>query len=331
MAITDVLAVAMVAGLCLYLVLGGADFGGGVWDLLASGPRREQQRELIEHAIGPIWEANHVWLILVVVIAFTAFPPAFAALSIALHVPLTIFLVGIVLRGSSFAFRSFSPDDRFGLVFSIASLVAPVLLGAVVGAAASGRIHVQAGVVSGGYFAPWLAPFPLATGLFTLALCAYLAAVYLTNEAPGELAEDFRRRALVSAVVAAGLAAVTLGLAFDGAPRIAEALVGRPWAWSIEAAAGACAATSMHALWTRRYRRARLFAPAQVCLIVIGWAAAQYPYLIADDLSLWSASAGAATQRLLAIALLGGMPVLLPSLYLLFRIFKIPAERSASR
>jgi cytochrome d ubiquinol oxidase subunit II len=331
MATTDLLAIAIVAGLCLYLVLGGADFGGGVWDLLASGPRRDRQRELIEHAIGPVWEANHVWLILVVVIVFTAFPPAFAAISIALHVPLTIFLVGIVLRGSSFAFRSFAPDARFGLVFSIASLLAPVLLGAVVGATASGRIHFQGGVTSGGYFAPWLAPFPLATGLFALALCAYLAAVYLTNEAAGELAEDFRSRALAAAAVAAGLAAVTLGLAFEGAPRIAQALVDRPWSWSIEAAAAACAVTSMHALWSRRYRRARLFAPAQVCLIVIGWAAAQYPYLIVDDLSLWSASAGAVTQRLLLIALLAGLPVLVPSLYLLFRVFKTPAERSASR
>jgi cytochrome d ubiquinol oxidase subunit II len=331
MAITDLLGAAMVAGLCLYLVFGGADFGGGVWDLLASGPRREQQRTLIEHAIGPIWEANHVWLILVLVVLFTAFPPAFAALSIALHVPLSLFLLGIVLRGSSFAFRSYSPDPRFGLVFSMASLVAPVLLGAVVGAMASGAIQVQAGVVSGGYYAPWLAPFPLATGLLALALCAYLAAVYLTNEASGELAEDFRTRALGAAAVAAFLAAATLGLAVEGAPRIARDLLERPWAWSIEVAAALCAAVAMHALWRRRYGRARLFAPAQVCLIVIGWAAAQYPYLVVDDLSLWSASASGATQRLLLISLLCGVPVLVPSLYLMFRVFKTTAERSASR
>jgi cytochrome d ubiquinol oxidase subunit II len=332
MAVTDLLAVAMVVGLCLYLVFGGADFGGGVWDLLASGPRRDQQRSLIEHAIGPIWEANHVWLILVVVVLFSAFPPAFAALSIALHVPLTLFLLGVVLRGSSFAFRSFSPDARFGLVFSVASVVAPVLLGAVVGAAASGNIHVAGGAVSGGYYAPWLAPFPIVTGLFALALCAYLAAVYLTNEATSAaLAEDFRRRALGAGAAAAVLAALTLALAFRGAPRIALALLNRPWAWLIEAGAALAAGVSLQALVGRRYRRARLVAPVQVALIVIGWAAAQYPYLVVGDVSLDNAASGPATQRLLLVALLAGLPVLLPSLYLMFRIFKTPAGRSASR
>ena len=143
-----VLAGAMVAALILYFLFGGADFGGGVWDLLAAGPRRAAQRETIERAIGPIWEANHVWLILVVVVLFTGFPPVFAALSIALHVPLTLFLLGIVFRGSSFAFRSFDPgrgQKRYGLAFSIASLVSPLLLGMVVGATASGQIDVSGG------------------------------------------------------------------------------------------------------------------------------------------------------------------------------------------
>src|SRR5262245_48558235 len=102
---------AMVASLILYFLFGGADFGGGVWDLLATGPRRDEQRRLIEQAIGPIWEANHVWLILVVVILFTGFPPAFAALSVAFHVPLTLMLLGIVFRGATFAFRSFDPGN----------------------------------------------------------------------------------------------------------------------------------------------------------------------------------------------------------------------------
>src|SRR4051812_22364451 len=173
----------IVAALVLYLLLGGADFGGGVWDLFAFGPRRAEQRRAIEQAIGPIWEANHVWLILVVVVLFTAFPPAFAAISVALHVPLTLFLVGVVLRGSAFAFRSFDTrgdrhQRRWGLLFSMASTVAPVLLGVVVGALVSGRIRVAGGLVQGGFFRAWLAPFPLAVGLFALALCAFLAATY---------------------------------------------------------------------------------------------------------------------------------------------------------
>ena len=156
---------AIVVALMLYVLLAGADFGGGVWDLLAFGPRRARQRQAIEHAIGPIWEANHVWLILVVVVMFTAFPTAFAALSTSLHVPLTLFLGGVVFRGSAFAFRSFDggagagsgadrgdrAQRRWGLIFSLASLISPLLLGMTVGAIASGRIRVTDGLVTGGF------------------------------------------------------------------------------------------------------------------------------------------------------------------------------------
>jgi cytochrome d ubiquinol oxidase subunit II len=315
----------MIAALVLYFLLGGADFGGGVWDLLATGPRRQAQRQVIEHAIGPVWEANHVWLILVVVVLFSGFPAAFSALSIALHIPLTLFLIGIVLRGSSFAFRSFGAGSHFGLGFSIASVVSPVLLGMVVGAIASGRL------TAGGYWSPWLAPFPLATGLFTLALAAYLAATYLTNEAPTPaLAEDFRRRALAAGGAVAVLGVVTLILATQGAPRIAERLMGRPWAWGLELTAAVLAGAGLVALVRRRYRLARLLAPAQVALVVIGWAAAQYPYLVVDDLTLSDAAASPRTLQLLVYVLLGGAPILGASLYLLFRVFKAngPADRA---
>ena len=313
----------MVAALVIYFLFGGADFGGGVWDLLATGPRRRAQREVIEHAIGPVWEANHVWLILVVVVLFTGFPRAFSALSIAFHVPLTLFLVGIVLRGSSFAFRSFGAGSHFGLGFSIASVVSPVLLGMVVGATVSGRVEWHAGRITSDYLSPWLAPFPLVTGLFALALAAYLAATYLTSEAPTpELAEDFRRRALAAGAGAALLAVVTLALASTGAPRVAERLLHRPEAWSLELAAALCAAAAMAALARRRYRLARLLAPAQVALVLLGWAAAQYPYLLVDDLTLSAAAADAPTLRRLVYVLLGGAPILVASLWLLFRVFK---------
>jgi cytochrome d ubiquinol oxidase subunit II len=313
----------MVAALVIYFLFGGADFGGGVWDLLASGPRRQAQREVIESAIGPVWEANHVWLILVVVVLFTGFPRAFSALSIAFHVPLTLFLLGIVLRGSSFTFRSFGAGSHFGLGFSIASVVSPVLLGAVVGATVSGRVELHAGRVTSGAFSPWLAPFPLATGLLALALAAYLAAIYLTNEAPTPaLAEDFRRRALAAGAASAALAALTLALAAGGAPRVAERLLRRPEAWGLELAAAVCAGSALAAVWRRRYRLARLLAPAQVALVLIGWAAAQYPYLLVDDLTLAGAAADPRTLRLLAGVLAGGAPVLGASLWLLFRVFK---------
>src|SRR5215203_2683166 len=157
---------AILVSLTFYALMGGADYGGGVWDLLARGPRAGRQRALIAEAIGPVWEANHVWLILVIVMLFTAFPLAFATVSTALHVPLTVMLIGIVLRGTAFTFRSYDSkrdhvQRRWSIVFSVASLVTPVVLGMTVGAIASGTIRVENGLVTSGFFASWLAPFPL--------------------------------------------------------------------------------------------------------------------------------------------------------------------------
>jgi len=145
-----IIAGVMVASLVLYALLGGADYGGGVWDLFAFGRRAREQRELIAHAIGPVWEANHVWLILVLVILFTAFPPAFAVIATALHIPITLLLIGIVLRGTAFTFRTYDVQRdevqrRWSLVFSIASIITPILLGIILGAIASGNIRVDNG------------------------------------------------------------------------------------------------------------------------------------------------------------------------------------------
>ncbi|HEX8539603.1 MAG TPA: cytochrome d ubiquinol oxidase subunit II, partial [Cystobacter sp.] len=196
----------LVAALILYALFGGADFGGGVWDLLASGPRQARQRELIARALGPVWEVNHVWLILAVVILFSAFPRAFAALSVALHVPLTLLLLGIIFRGTAFTFRTYDArgdavQRRWGLVFSMASVLSPALLGMCVGAVVSGDIRVQGLTVVSGFFSAWLSPFALAVGALALCLFAFLAAVYLTAETrePG-LQEDFRKRALGAGV-----------------------------------------------------------------------------------------------------------------------------------
>src|SRR6267142_812705 len=219
-----IIAGVMISALILYALLGGADYGGGVWDLFAFGKRAPAQRALIAQAIGPVWEANHVWLILVIVVLFTAFPPAFAAISTALHIPLTLLLIGIVLRGTTFTFRSHDVkrDDvqrRWSLVFSIASTITPVLLGITLGAIASGSIRFENGVVVSGIFSSWLAPFPFAVGLFALTLFAFLAAVYLTLESPNyELQEDFRLRALVAGVGVAVLALTVFLLAGTGAP-----------------------------------------------------------------------------------------------------------------
>jgi cytochrome d ubiquinol oxidase subunit II len=325
------LAGAMFVALALYFLFAGADFGGGVWDLLARGPRAGRQRRAVEHAIGPIWEANHVWLILVVVILFSGFPRAFAAISVALHVPLTLFLVGVVMRGAAFAFRGFDAagegaQRRWGWLFSSASTVAPVLLGMTVGALVSGNIRVDgAGVVTGGFFAPWLTAFSFALGVFALALCAFLAATYLTVELEGsepELCEDFRRRALAAGVVVGAAALAALLLSGAAAPLVRTALATRSWRVPFHVATGLAALTALGALYRRRYRLARAAAAAQTVLILLGWAASQYPFLVVPDVTLFAAAANPHTRMLLLVALGVGAPVLLPSLVVLFRVFK---------
>ena len=319
---------AMIVSLTFYALLGGADYGGGVWDLFARGPRAREQRELIEHAIGPVWEANHVWLILVVVILFTAFPPAFAVISTALHIPLTLLLVGIVLRGTAFTFRTYDSrrDDvqrRWSFVFSIASTITPVLLGIVLGAVASGGIRVEGGVVTSGFLRPWLAPFPFAVGLFALALFAFLAAVYLTLEARGGgLQEDFRRRALASGVAVGLLALTVFLLAGGGAPKVRAGISASAWALPLHVMTGLCAVGAFYTLWVKRYSLARLFAAAQVTFILWGWAFAQFPAVVEPDVTIQSAAAPPVTLRLLLGALGVGALLLFPSFFYLFRVFK---------
>jgi cytochrome d ubiquinol oxidase subunit II len=332
----EVLGLGLVAALTAYALLAGADFGGGVWDLLARGPRRPQQRELIAHAIGPIWEANHVWLILAVVLLFTCFPPAFTRLTVRLHIPLTLMLIGIVLRGSAFTFRSYDSQRdavqrRWGRVFAIASTVSPILLGMIVGAIASGA---AGGPVAGGFVevfvAPWLSLFGFAVGLMALALFAFLAAVYLTVEAhDAELREDFRRRAIGAGVAVFLAAAAALLLAHPSAPMVRRGLLGSGWAIPFHLATAVAALTAFAALWTRRFKLARIAAAAQVSLIIWGWAAAQFPYIVPPGLTLDQAAAPAVTLRLTLYGLAGGSLILAPSLWYLFRVFK--GEGSAFR
>jgi cytochrome d ubiquinol oxidase subunit II len=312
----EIIAVVIALALNAYMLTGGADFGGGVWDLFASGPRRERQRELIAESIAPIWEANHVWLIVVVVVLFTAFPAAFATLGTVLHIPITIMLIGIVLRGSAFVFRSYGPHGRgrsvWGTAFAAASIVTPLLLGVIIGAILSGAVAGAAGKVGVAPFTevfvrPWIGAFPVAVGLFALALFAFLAATYLTVDATDQaLREDFRRRALVAAL----------------AVLVCAVAVGPVGGFIIPISAAVSALAAIAALWRRKYRLARLAAAAQVTLILWGWLVAQYPYMIPPALTIRNAAAPAVTLRLLAVGLAAGALVLLPSLRYLLRTFK---------
>lgn len=321
----DLLGLVLVAALVFYALLGGADFGGGIWDLLLTGPRRREARVLIENAIGPVWEANHVWLILVVVVLFSAFPPAFAAVSIGLFVPIVMLLFGIVLRGTAFTFRTYDrPDDvvqrRWSLVFSSSSIIAPLALGVIVGALASGRLGGPRGAIPDPF--AWLAPFPLVVGLFAAVLFAFLAATYLAVEAEGALREDFRRRAIVAGVAVFLLALVAAVLSAREAPVVFAGLTRRGWSLPLHVATGIAAIVAFVALFQDRVRLARAAAAVQVTLIVVGWAAAQYPHVIVGGLTLESASAPRHVQVALLWALGIGAVALFPALYVLFRVFK---------
>jgi cytochrome d ubiquinol oxidase subunit II len=321
------IAVAMLVSLIIYALLGGADYGAGVWYLLASGRRAEAQRGLIDRAIGPVWEANHVWLILVVVLLFTAFPPAFAAVTTTLHLPLSLMLIGIVLRGSAFTFGHYDNSERrrrrWGRAFAIPSVATPVLLGDVVGALAAGRAAPRAGEVVDLLAPRWLGAFPLAVGLFALASFAYLAAVYLILETDDPaLRGDFRLRGLAAAVAVGGLAWTVYLLARAEAPLVFGRLDASPWGFPVRVATGACAILALLALARRWYQVARGAAMAQVALILWGCGLALYPYLVPPDLTVFNAAASRRTLSLLLMALAAGAVILLPSLAYLFRVFK---------
>lgn len=329
MSLPDLVAGAALLALIVYALLGGADFGGGVWDLLAQGPRAKEQRRLIGQAIAPVWEANHVWLIVVVVILFTGFPTAFAAISTALHVPLALLLVGIVLRGAAFTFRHYdrageSAQKRWGRIFALASCLTPIFLGVVIGAITSGRVRLDdSGVPLGGFLTPWLGVFPIALGLLTLALFAFLAAVYLTVEAgDAPVAEDFRRRAIGAGVAVGACALFAALVAGPGTEGFQRHLLGARWSLLHQILTGFAAIGAFVSLFLRRAKAARVFAAAQVSLILLGWGLAQRPYIIAPDLTLEAAAAPPRTLELLLASLGAGSLLLLPSLYWLMRVFK---------
>lgn len=323
---------AVLVAMIAYVASGGADFGSGVWELFARGPRGPQQVEALRRAIAPIWEANHVWLILVVVLLFVCFPPAFAAIMVALHAPVTVMLFGIVLRGAAFVFQAYAAGDRVlerhsVRLFRAASAVTPVMLGVVAGAVAGGGIRVDAatGAVRQAAQPPWLAPFPLLVGAMTLGLCVFLAAVYMTVETEGDLQEDFRARALASGVAVGMVALPTALIAHADAPAIGVPLLDSAWSLPFHVATGLVAAGALLAIARRRYRPARALAILQVALILTGWALAQFPFVLAPDLD---AAAVAAPRQVLVttLAVLGaGTVLLVPAFVWLYRVFKAKA------
>lgn len=320
-----ILAGVIVVAVVVYTLTGGADFGGGVLEALARGPRAKQQREAVATTIGPIWEANHVWLILVIVLLFATFPPAFAAIATALHIPLTVMLIGIVARGTAFVFRAYDEQDertyaRWTTIFAAASIATPVALGVCAGAVSTGAIIVGPTGVESGFFSGWTTLFALSVGLLLLALCTFLAATYMCVQTEGELADDFARNALGAAGVVAAAAAATLGLAHGSAPLIWAGLTSG-FGFVIHGITAAAAIGAIVSLRRKRWKIARICAATQAATIVGGWARAQYPYLIVDDITFASAVAEPAVTTSVLIALAAGSVVLLPSFVFLYRVF----------
>lgn len=325
MSIEVALAGVALVGLIAYGVFGGADFGGGVLDLLASGPRKAEQRAAISGAMAPVWEANHVWLIFVIVVLFAGFPASYSGLSTALFVPLHLMLVGITLRGAAFVFRTYGPRELvrpWGAMFGGASVITPVLLGISVGAVSQGGIRVEDGIA---VETMWLSPWTVALGGLTLALSAYLAAVFLTNETEGDLREDFRERALLIGGAVVALSALLVPLSASEAPHLFGALLS-PRAFPIVAAGATAALASGYALLRGWWRMARASAILQIGLLLSGWGVAQYPYLIYPDVTIRGASAITTTQAFMLSVLPIGSIFLGPSLWLLFRVFKSRAR-----
>lgn len=314
--------------LIIYAILGGADFGGGVWDLLARGPRAQRQRDLIAEAIAPVWEANHVWLIVVIVLLFTCFPLAFAVISISLHVPLALMLLGIVARASAFVFRHYDVaadpvQRRWGQIFAWSSVITPIFLGIVVGAITLGAIRVEDEVVQTGYFAPWVRPFPILVGFFALMLFAFLAAVYLIRETNDpELQEDFRGKALRAqgwVVLLAVLAAIAARIETHF---FHERFLATWWSWLVFGVGALLAAWVSALLVQRRMRWVRVVAAAEVAVVLVGWGVSQSPYLVAPDITIQGAAAPPLTHVITLCILGGGAVILIPSLLWLYRIFK---------
>jgi cytochrome bd ubiquinol oxidase subunit II len=308
-------AVIFVVVMAAYALFGGADFGGGIWDLLAGSTARGAiPRDLIDESITPVWEANHVWLVFILVLLWTAFPPAFAAIMTALFVPLSLSLLGIILRGVGFAFRHTAQRLRMrqltGALFAASSLITPFFMGTVVGAVVTGKVPVHP---TGNVLTAWTSPTAILTGFLFVAACAYISAVYLVLEARQRERQDLMRyfslRATAAGVLTGALAGGALGELSSSAPYVYGRLTGI--ALPLVAISIAAGIAVLGMLWLRWYHALflRVTAAMAVATVVMGWGLAQYPYLLPTSLPL--AAGSAPTASLVAEFVVVGLAVVL--------------------
>jgi cytochrome bd ubiquinol oxidase subunit II len=321
----DAVAAVLWVGVTLYAVFGGADFGSGFWALLAGGGERGRRaRALVDWAIGPVWEANHVWLIFMLVTLWTAFPEAFSSVMSTLFIPLCLAALGIVLRGAGFAFHRVA-ERRSGrrlahATFAVSSVLTPFFMGTVVGAVASGRVPI--GNAQGDPVTSWLNPVSLLLGALFVAAGAYLAAVFLVSDArrfgDRELVGYFATRALAAAFVAGALAVAGIFVLCDDARYIYDGLTseGLP----LVLLSLACGLGALVLLWRGARRGVRPLAVGAMVAVIWGWGAAQYPYLLPQTLTI-EEGAGA-SETLTAVLVVFGIAVVvvLPALGLPFTL-----------
>ncbi|HEX4520487.1 MAG TPA: cytochrome d ubiquinol oxidase subunit II [Gaiellaceae bacterium] len=312
-------------GLALYLILAGSDFGAGFWQLTAGGGEHgEEVREHAHRASAPVWEANHVWLIFVLTVMWTAYPVAFGSIAATLAIPLFLAGIGIVLRGGAYVVSSGTPTPRMqsavDTIFSVSSILTPFFLGTVIGALASERVRV--GNPGGSLFTSWLNPTSIAIGILAVASGAYTAAVFLAGDArrygDEHLVASFRRRALGAGVAAGAVAIGALVVLHFDAGRLFNRLTHGPGLPGLVVSLLAGAST-LALLLRGRYEPARYTASLAVAATIAGFALAQSPVLLAD-LSVEQAAAGHDTLVLVVVAVLGGAAILFPSLVFLFRL-----------
>jgi cytochrome d ubiquinol oxidase subunit II len=324
MSLADVAAVILWLGATFYALFGGADFGGGFWDLVAGGAEHgERPRATIQRSLTPVWEANHVWLIFILVVLWTAFPSAFYAVMTTLYVPITVAAFGIVLRGSGFAFRKsiegLSGRRAAGATFAISSLLTPFFMGTVVGAIAAGNVPADG---NGDAFSSWLQPLPLLVGAIFVVGGAYLAAVFLVGDAhrAGDAGMEryFERRALGAAVVAGALAIAGLFLLDSEAGYVHDRLLDEGLPLVILSLL--CGAAAIAALLRGGRRPLRPLAAGAFVAVIWGWGVAQFPYLLPTSLRIDQAAAPDATLTVVLIVFGAAAVLVLPSLFLLFTL-----------
>ncbi|MFI5027776.1 MAG: cytochrome d ubiquinol oxidase subunit II [Solirubrobacterales bacterium] len=318
----DVAAAILWIGATLYAVFGGADFGGGLWDLIAGDAEKgERPRNLIQRSLTPVWEANHVWLIFILVVLWTAFPEAFGAVMSTLYVPLALAAVGIVLRGAGFAFResirSLEARRAMGAGFALSSVLTPFFMGTVVGAIAAGNVPVAG---NGDAFSSWLAPLPLLTGALFVASGAYVAALFLINDArhagDEELERYFARRALAAALLAGAFALAGIFALHSEARYIFDRLTDQGLPLVI--VSGLCGLAVIVLLSRGARQGLRPLAIGAVVAVIWGWGVAQFPYLLPTSLKISQAAAPGPTLDAVLVVFAIAAVLVLPSLGLLF-------------